>query len=403
AWVRMVGRVIAHLDMDAFYANAELVRNPALRGLPVVVGGRRGMQPLPGNPFPTLAQYEGRGVLTTANYEARKLGLHSAMPTMKAAKLAPHAVLLPADFDWYKTQSRAFKDAVRALAPNLEDRGIDEIYLDLSEQTEGDFEQAIALASRLQAAVFQATGGMTCSIGLSENKLTSKICSDLNKPNGITVVRPEQFKTVIWPLPVGKINGIGPKAQEKLQAMQVHTIEDLAQVPVEQLQARFGQGYGLWMHESAHGLDLREVTLYSEPKSVSRETTFEMDMHVRKHRAQLTDTLTALAERLAADLVRKKRAAKTIGIKVRFADFKSLTRDVTDGTLHWQADTLLQAARACLKKVPFDQGGARANIRLLGIRASHLVDLDEAQSVLPGRKSKPDGAGQLDLWAEDGP
>ncbi|MEK9817158.1 MAG: hypothetical protein VW447_08630 [Limnobacter sp.] len=128
----MSGRIIAHLDMDAFYANAELVRNPALRGLPVAVGGRRGMQPLPGQQFPTLAQYQGRGVLTTANYEARALGLHSAMPTMKAAKLAPHAVLLPADFDWYKTLSRQFKTAVRELAPNVEDRGIDEIYIYLT-------------------------------------------------------------------------------------------------------------------------------------------------------------------------------------------------------------------------------------------------------------------------------
>ena len=250
--VFLSGRIIAHLDMDAFYANAELVRNPALRGLPVAVGGRRGMQPLPGQQFPTLAQYEGRGVLTTANYEARALGLHSAMPTMKAAKLAPHAVLLPADFDWYKTLSRQFKTAVRELAPNVEDRGIDEIYIDLTDESGGDFEAAVALAQRLKAAVTDATGGMTCSVGLSENKLTSKICSDLQKPNGLSVVRPDQFQEIIWPLPVGKINGVGPKAQEKLKAMGVNSIAELAAQPVELLRERFGESYGLWMHESAH-------------------------------------------------------------------------------------------------------------------------------------------------------
>ncbi|WP_370262195.1 DNA polymerase IV [Limnobacter sp.] len=396
-------RIIAHLDMDAFYANAELVRNPALKGLPVVVGGRSKIQPLPGQPFPVLAQYEGRGVLTTANYEARKLGLHSAMPTMKAAKLAPHAILLPADFEWYKTQSRAFKDAVRKIAPHLEDRGIDEIYLDLTEQTAGNFDQAQQLAFALQAAVFTATGGMTCSIGLSQNKLTSKICSDLNKPNGVTLVPPDQFKTVIWPLPVGKINGIGPKAVQKLNALGIFSIEDLARTPPETLQMHFGQSYGFWMHQSAHGIDPREVTLFSEPKSVSRETTFEHDMHVRRHREQLSEVLIHLVNRLAADLSRKKKAAKTIGIKVRFADFKSLTRDITDGTLHWQAETLLQAARACLRKTPFANTGAQANIRLLGLRASQLVDIDEATKSPVFKAARAEQTAQLDLWGEDGP
>ncbi|WP_341237415.1 DNA polymerase IV [uncultured Limnobacter sp.] len=398
------GRIIAHLDMDAFYANAELVRNPALRGLPVAVGGRRGMQPLPGQQFPTLAQYEGRGVLTTANYEARALGLHSAMPTMKAAKLAPHAILLPADFDWYKTLSRQFKAAVRELTPNVEDRGIDEIYIDLTEETSGDFDVAIDLARQLKAAVTNATGGMTCSVGLSENKLTSKICSDLQKPNGLSVVRPDQFQEMIWPLPVGKINGVGPKAQEKLKAMGVNSIAELAAQPLDLLRERFGESYGLWMHESANGIDLRPVTLYSEPKSISRETTFENDMHVRRHRDQLTQVLTHLADKLAQDLARKQRLAKTIGVKVRFADFKSLTRDVTTGFTTSTADEILQAARACLKKIPFEQKGAHSTIRLLGIKASHLITPADAaleQAAQENRRSK--GQAQLFLDLEDAP
>jgi DNA polymerase-4 len=398
------GRIIAHLDMDAFYANAELVRNPDLKGLPVAVGGRRGMQPLAGQQFPTLAQYEGRGVLTTANYEARALGLHSAMPTMKAAKLAPHAILLPADFDWYKTLSRQFKTAVRDLAPNVEDRGIDEIYIDLTEETGGSFDAAIELALMLKAAVTHATGGMTCSVGLSENKLTSKICSDLQKPNGLSVVRPEHFQDIIWPLAVGKINGVGPKAQEKLKSMGVNTIAQLAAQPLELLRERFGESYGLWMHESAHGIDRREVTLYSEPKSISRETTFEQDMHVRRHRDNLTQVLLHLADRLSQDLVRKQRLAKTIGVKVRFADFKSLTRDITTGSVVGSADDILQAARACLKKIPFEQKGAHSTIRLLGIKASHLISPADAaleKAVLESRKSK--GQAQLFLDLEDAP
>jgi len=390
--------------MDAFYANAEMIRNPALRGLPVAVGGRRGMQALPGQAFPTLAQYQGRGVLTTANYEARALGLHSAMPTMKAAKLAPHAVLLPADFDWYKTLSRQFKAAVRELAPKVEDRGIDEIYIDLTEETDGDFDAAIELARRLKAAVTQATGGMTCSVGLSENKLTSKICSDLQKPNGLSVVRPDQFQEIIWPLPVGKINGVGPKAQEKLKAMGINTISELAAQPVEVLRERFGESYGLWMHESAHGIDRRDVTLYSEPKSISRETTFEHDMHVRRQRDNLTQVLLHLADNLAQDLARKQRLAKTIGVKVRFADFKSLTRDVTTGFTVGTAEEILQAARECLKKTPFEEKGPRSTIRLLGIKASHLITPAEAALERVAQESRQaKGQAQLFLDLEDAP
>ena len=381
------GRIVAHLDMDAFYATAELIRNPALKGLPVAVGGRRGIEPLPGQPFPTLAQYQGRGVLTTANYEARALGLKSAMPTMKAAKLAPHAVLLPADFDWYKTQSRRFKLAVLELAPVMEDRGIDEIYLDLTEQCEGSFEQAIALAGQLKAAVRQATGGMTCSIGLAANKLTAKICSDLQKPDGLSVVKPEAFLERLGQLPVGRINGVGPKAQARLAEMGVQTIAQLNACPLELLQARFGANLGAWMHRSAHGEDERPVVQESEPKSISRETTFETDLHVRRDRDALTETLLRLAERLSADLARKGCVARTIGVKVRYADFRSVTRDITTGQLHREAPSIVEAARQCLKKTPFDVHGPRSNLRLLGIKASHL--LPEQAALAADKASEP--------------
>lgn len=367
-------KIIAHLDMDAFFATAELIRDPRLKGLPVAVGGRSTIQPLPGNEFPVLSQYTGRGVLTTANYEARKLGLHSAMPTMKAAKLAPQAILLPADFEWYKNLSRRFKAAVRELVPWVEDRGVDEIYIDMTECSSGEFEQAIEMAHRLKAAVQQATGGMTCSIGLSANKMTSKICSDLQKPDGLSVVRPEQFQTLIWPLSVGKINGVGPKAREKLAQLNITKVADLAACDRSQLIDRFGQSYGSWLHDCAWGRDPRELSYESDPKSMSRETTFERDMHVMRDRSDLTAVLTRLTSRLAEDLNKKQLKARTVGVKVRFGNFKSLTRDHTVQMPIAEPQDLLETARLCLKKVPFTRTGMQSSIRLLGVKASGFGD-----------------------------
>lgn len=380
-------RIIAHLDMDAFYANAEMIRHPALKGRPVVVGGPRGLAPPAGQDYPILSQYQGRGVLTTANYEARKLGLHSAMPTMKAAKLAPHAVLLPADFEYYKLKSRQFKAAAQGLAPVMENRGIDEIYLDLTEQTQGQFDAATELAKQLKQAVWQATEGMTCSIGLSPNKLISKIASDLDKPDGLTVIRPSDFEARIWPLPVGKINGVGPKAQAKLVDLGVLRIADLAQLPVHTLIEHFGQAYGAWLHDAGWGRDDRVLDLGSDPKSMSRETTFERDMHVRRDRAALGEVLVRLTNRLAEDLARKGMQAKTLGVKVRFPDFKSLTRDHSPPSPLSEAADLLSCARQALKKMPFEPQGLRANLRLLGVKAA----------VVPLRKSESESS-QLKLF-----
>ena len=192
-------RRIAHLDMDAFFASVELLRYPELRGQPVVVGGRSVHQPVAQadgtQRFARLRDYAGRGVITTSTYEARALGVFSGMGLMKSAQLAPEAILLPANFDAYRDYSRRFKAAVAAIVPKVEDRGIDEIYLDLS-----DIQEATdALARRIKQAVFDATG-LTCSIGITPNKLLSKICSDLDKPNGVTILDMADVPTRIWPL-----------------------------------------------------------------------------------------------------------------------------------------------------------------------------------------------------------
>ena len=218
-------RSIAHLDMDAFYASVELLRAPELRGLPVVVGGRRALTAAAGETHPRLRDYVGRGVITTATYEARALGVHSGMGLMKAAQLAPDAVLLPADFEAYRHYSQRFKQAVRAIAPEVEDRGIDEIYLDLSAHNpDGSVAGARALALRLQQAVRDATG-LSCSLGVAPNKLLAKLCSDLDKPAGITVVTLDELPTRIWPLPARRIQVAGDVGIATFKMLLVNMLE----------------------------------------------------------------------------------------------------------------------------------------------------------------------------------
>ncbi|NYT61509.1 DNA polymerase IV [Alcaligenaceae bacterium] len=365
-------RRIAHLDMDAFYASVELLRYPELHGLPVVIGAGNHTQPktLPDGTrlFSRLRGYVGRGVVTTSTYEARALGVFSAMGMMKAAQLAPEAILLPVDFATYRHYSRLFKAAVAAITPCIEDRGIDEIYIDLT-----DHDQASgSLAQQIKLAVRQATG-LSCSIGISPNKLLSKIASELDKPDGITIIAPGDLQKRIWPLPVGKVNGIGPKANAKLAALGINSIADLAQAAPDLLQNHFGLSYANWLLEVAHGIDTRPVVTHSEPKSISRETTFERDLHVRRDRAALSEVFLQLCGQLAGDLQRKAYVARTIGIKLRFDDFRTVTRDITLPAYVADAAQIHRAAGLCLKRITLDH-----KIRLLGVRASSLLPGAEA-------------------------
>lgn len=353
--------------MDAFYASVELLRYPELHGLPVVIGGARDQQPGlredGARTFFRLRDYAGRGVITTCTYEARALGVHSAMGLMKAAKLAPDAVLLPVDFEAYRHYSRLFKAAVAGICDQIEDRGIDEIYLDLSALPD----ETTALAQRIKQAVRDATG-LSCSIGMAPNKLLAKICSDLEKPDGLTVLSFDDIPQRIWPLPVHKINGIGPKATEKLAALGIHTIAQLAAAEPNFLQQHFSRSYAGWLHEVAHGIDARPVVTQSEPKSISRETTFERNLHARRDRAALSEIFTALCTRVAADLQRKGYVSRTIGIKLRYEDFHTVTRDLTLPEPTAEASVIRKAAGECLKRVPLTQ-----KLRLLGVRASALT------------------------------
>ncbi len=392
-------RRIAHLDMDAFFASVELARYPQLVGLPVVIGGAgterdrallaryHGQHAaIPLEDFARLRDYVGRGVITTATYPARAFGVGSAMGMMKAAKLCPDAILLPAEFERYRDYSRRFKRVITDIAPVMENRGIDEVYIDFTEVPGGQEDGGRVLAQRLQAAILQETG-LTCSVGVAPNKLLAKMASEFNKPNGISIVYPEDLQTMIWPLECRKINGIGPKSHAKLAKLGIHTIGELAACELAWLVQHFGANYGVWLHHAAWGRDDRPLETSSAPVSTSRETTFSRDMHAVHDKAELGAIFTRLCERVADDLVRKGYVCKTVGIKLRYDNFQIATRDTTLPHYTNNAQELRRVAGLCLKRVDLTR-----RFRLLGVRASGLLPVSQVQH--------PDDPQTLDLFAE---
>ena len=384
-------RRIAHLDMDAFYASVELLRYPQLKGLPVVIGGGRRAQDetlrqdhvgqtladMAVRDFPLLKDYTGRGVITTATYAARQFGVGSAMGLMKAAKLCPQAIILPVDFAEYRKYSRAFKDIILGIAPLMEDRGVDEVFIDFTEVPGGQREGGRVLARLIQKAIFDQTG-LTCSVGVAPNKLLAKMASEFNKPNGISLVFEQDLSARIWPLACRKINGIGPKADEKLKQLGIETIGQLAGRELQWLINHFGQKTGAWMHEASHGRDQRPIVLESEPVSLSRETSFERDLHAVRDKVELGAIFTRLCEQVAQDLERKGYVGKTIGIKLRYDDFKSVTRDQTLAQPTADARVIRQTAGLCLKRAPLTQ-----RLRLLGVRVASLSRIENNVFIKP--------------------
>lgn len=333
------------MDMDAFFAAVEQKRRPELIGKPVIVGGA-------GDPTK-------RGVVSTASYEARKYGIHSAMPLRTAYKLCPEAVFLAVDFREYSRVSEIVKNVLREFSPVMEDVGIDEAFLDISDSAESSEKIGMDIKQGIQHAT-----GLTCSVGIAPNKLLAKIASDMQKPDGLTIITERDIATRIWPLPVRKLTGVGPKTEARLKAMDVTTIGELAAQPEEVLISQFGNSYGTWLYESSRGIDERPLITHWEPKSSSRETTFERDMADWQ---VLARTLVELVNDVVADLTKRGYKSKTVTIKIRFSDFETHTRALTLDAPTNSGEVIRRAAFECMKRIEF-----RKKVRLIGIRLSGL-------------------------------
>jgi DNA polymerase-4 len=372
--------------MDAFYASVELLRYPQLRGQPVVIGGswRRDLGPEAARQdFPRLRDYLGRGVVTTATYPAREFGVHSAMGLMQAAQLCPQAFLLPVDFDQYRRFSRQFKAVIARFAPLIEDRGIDEVYIDFTLAENGQFDGGRALALRIQSGIHQQTG-LSCSIGVGPNKLIAKMASEFRKPNGVSIVYESELIQKIWPLPCRKINGIGPKAGAQLEQLGIRTIGELARCERGWLAQHFGANHGAWLYDCAWGRDDRDVVTQSEPVSMSRETTFERDLHAVRDRNELRTLFTDLCERLAQDLQRHGYVGKTIGIKLRYDNFQRSTREQTLDFHTSDPATIRRTAGLCLKRASLER-----RLRLIGVKVAGLVKSDSPEARSPPAEKPP--------------
>ncbi|MBF0475132.1 MAG: DNA polymerase IV [Deltaproteobacteria bacterium] len=338
-------RAIIHLDMDAFYAAVEVLDNPALRGKPVIVGGGR-----------------ERGVVSSASYEARRFGVRSAQPIATAMRLCPDGIFVPVRMDRYKELSgRIFKIYFR-FTPLVEPLSIDEAFLDVTGSIRL-FGTPETMARQIKATVVQETG-LTVSAGVAPSKLLAKIASDMDKPDGLTVVPPDRVREFLDPLPIGKLWGVGRATEEYLTSLGIKTIGDLSRMPEKLLASKFGQN-GLALHRLAQGLDDREVTLDHEVKSVGREETFAQDiteLNLAKRE------LLSLAGRVAWRMRRKGLTGRTISLKVKYYDFVQITRAVTMAEPTDDGPQIYHVCRQLMDK----NWTPGKPIRLLGISVSQL-------------------------------
>jgi DNA polymerase IV len=338
-------RRILHIDMDAFFASVEQKRHPELIGKPVVIGGD-------GNPH-------ARGVVSTASYEARKFGIHSAMPLRTAYKLCPDAIFLPVDYREYSRMSGIIKNILREFSETMEDVGIDEAFLDISDVDRTPQEISADIKRRIKGET-----GLSCSIGISQNKLLAKIASDMEKPDGLTVITEEDIEKRIWPLSVRKLWGVGPKTESHLKDIGIDTIGQLASIPIERLTEHFGQSYGNYLFNASRGMDESPLVTHWEPKSMSRETTFQNDTD---NWQVLARNLAELTREVAGDLRRTGYTGRTVTVKIRFADFKTYTRAKTLDDLTDSLERIRKAAFECLGRIELER-----KVRLIGVRVGNL-------------------------------
>lgn len=342
---------ILHVDLDAFFAAVEQRDKPSLRGKPVVVGG-----------------VGGRGVVSTASYEARAFGVHSAMPTAEARRRCPNAAFLAGRFHAYRQTSRAVMELLRSISPLVEPLSLDEAFVDLAEADLPDHTVATvsAFARDLKARVHEVTGGVTGSVGIGTSKVIAKIASDLDKPDGLVVVAPGNERDLLRPMQVTVIPGVGPATAENLRRIGVHTVAELEEISEEELIRVVGRSHGRGLYLLARAEDDRPVEPEREAKSVSVEDTYETD-HVDRR------LLGALLERQAGKVTERLRKARlsgrTVTVKIRLHDFSTHTRSATLPGPTDDARTVARVARTLLGEVDTSGG-----VRLLGVGVSGLAD-----------------------------
>lgn len=340
-------RKIIHIDMDAFFAQIEQRDHPEYKNKPLIVGG-----PL------------NRGVISTASYEARKYGLYSGMPLSKARRLCPNGIYLPVNMEKYLEESRKIREIFFQFTPLVEIVGCDEGFLDVT-GCERLFGNALEIAKKIKGKIYEQTN-LTSSAGIGPNKFLAKLASGLNKPNGLTVLEntPDMIEK-IKKLPVSFIWGVGRVTCGILNSMGIKTIGDLAQVPLEVLVIKFGNSMGKFMHEIANGIDNREVIPYQDIKSIGRETTFSADID---NIDALKPTILQLSQKISSNLYSKGYKGKILTIKIRYSDFKTITKRTTLKDYTYSVFDIYRNAIMLLKNLDF----LRKKIRLVGISISDL-------------------------------
>jgi len=347
---------ILHVDLDAFYAGVEVLKDPTLRGKPVVVGGTA-----------------SRGVVSSASYEARRFGVHSAMPTVRARRLCPEAVFLPPDFEAYRLHSNRFREILLSHTPLVEPISLDEAFLDVAGATRL-FGEPVRIATKIRADVEREVG-VTCSAGIASTKFVAKLASDHCKPDGQLHVPVEQTQTFLEPLPVGRLWGVGDKTADLLGRLAIRTVGDLAQTPPAVLERLLGESSARHLVALAHGLDDREVIPYEAPKSIGHEETFERDLDDTD---EILRELLHLSGRVAARLREDGYRARTVTLKVRLANFTTLTRARTLPDATDIGADLYHVVGELYRALP---GGGR-RVRLLGVQGSGLQQAGAEQLAL---------------------
>jgi DNA polymerase-4 len=359
-------RKIIHIDMDAFYASVEQRDHPEYQGKPLIVGGSP----------------QGRGgVVAAASYEARKYGIHSAMPSKQAVQLCPHALFVRPRFDAYRAVSNSIREIFSRYTDLIEPLSLDEAYLDVTEDKLG-IGSAIEIATQIKNAI-KSELRLTASAGVSINKFVAKIASDINKPDGLKFIGPSSIEAFMEKLPVEKFHGVGKVTAEKMKAMSLHTGLDLKMLTEEQLVQRFGKA-GHFYYNIVRGIDNRPVQPHRETKSLAAEDTFAYDL------VELEDMelkLEEIAEIVAERLQKKQLSGRTITLKIKFSDFKQITRNKSFGQPVSDLQQIVSTAKELLKST-WEEG---QQIRLLGISVSNFGE----QQVRP-RAERP--TGQLSLF-----